>query len=182
MERRGSGMKKIIGEYKRFENLENYHAPEFNSNASEFHVTMWNLKYGIDVIKQCLFTRCLHQIRHTSLNSKVCICQFGKGKYTFIAYCSCPLMSRLIACSRFGKGCKCTAESIVKFILCQIERQTNSIPCTIFVNQFRTMHIDINLTVKSTLRSQVFYTTLFIIFIKINLVYLKEIALQYNEF
>ena len=25
MERRGSGMKKIIGEYKRFEKLENYH-------------------------------------------------------------------------------------------------------------------------------------------------------------
>ena len=44
-------MKKIIGEYKRFENLENYHAPEFNSNASEFHVTMWNLNYVMDVIK-----------------------------------------------------------------------------------------------------------------------------------
>lgn len=52
MERRGSGMKKIIGEYKRFENLENYHAPEFNSDASEFHVTLWNLNYGIDVIKE----------------------------------------------------------------------------------------------------------------------------------
>lgn len=51
MERRGCGMKKIIGEYKRFENLENYHAPEFNSNASEFHVTMWNLNYAMDVIK-----------------------------------------------------------------------------------------------------------------------------------
>ena len=51
MERRGSGMKKIIGEYKRFENLENYHAPEFSSNASEFHVTMWNLNYDMDVIK-----------------------------------------------------------------------------------------------------------------------------------
>mgnify|MGYP002772332619 CR=1 FL=1 len=51
MERRGSGMKKIIGEYKRFENLENYHAPEFSSNASEFHVTMWNLNYTMDVIK-----------------------------------------------------------------------------------------------------------------------------------
>ena len=54
MERRGSGMKKIIGEYKRFENLENYHAPEFNSNASEFHVTMWNLNYAMDVIKDNL--------------------------------------------------------------------------------------------------------------------------------
>ena len=52
MERRGSGMKKIIGEYKRFENLENYHAPEFSSNATEFHVTLWNLNYGVDVVKE----------------------------------------------------------------------------------------------------------------------------------
>ena len=52
MERRGSGMKKIIGEYKRYENLENYHAPEFYSNASEFHATLWNLNYGTDVIKE----------------------------------------------------------------------------------------------------------------------------------
>ena len=51
MERRGSGMKKIIGEHKRFEKLENYHAPKFNSNASEFHVTLWNLNYDMDVIK-----------------------------------------------------------------------------------------------------------------------------------
>lgn len=51
MERRGSGMKKIIGEYKHFENLENYHAPEFRSNATEFHVTLWNLNYGADVVK-----------------------------------------------------------------------------------------------------------------------------------
>ena len=29
----------------------NYHAPEFSSNASEFHVTMWNLNYAMDVIK-----------------------------------------------------------------------------------------------------------------------------------
>ena len=51
MERRGSGMNKIIGEYMRFEKLENYHAPEFNSNASEFHVTLWNLNYDMNVIK-----------------------------------------------------------------------------------------------------------------------------------
>ena len=31
--------------------MENYHAPEFSSNASEFHVTMWNLNYAMDVIK-----------------------------------------------------------------------------------------------------------------------------------
>lgn len=52
MERRGSGMKKIIDEYKHFENLENYHAPEFCSNATEFHVTLWNLNYGADVVKE----------------------------------------------------------------------------------------------------------------------------------
>ena len=54
MERRGSGMKKIIGEYKRFEDLENYHAPEFSSNTTEFHVTLWNLNYGADVVKDNL--------------------------------------------------------------------------------------------------------------------------------
>lgn len=51
MERRGSGMKKILGEYVRFESLKEYHAPEFNSNATEFHVTLWNLNYGTDVVK-----------------------------------------------------------------------------------------------------------------------------------
>ena len=52
MERRGSGMKKILGEYVRFESLKEYHAPEFNSNATEFHVTLWNLNYGVDGIKE----------------------------------------------------------------------------------------------------------------------------------
>lgn len=52
MERRGSGMKKILGEYARFESLKEYHTPEFTSNASEFHVTLWNLNYGVDVIKE----------------------------------------------------------------------------------------------------------------------------------
>ena len=51
MERRGSGMKKILGEYVRFESLKEYHTPEFTSNASEFHVTLWNLNYGTDVVK-----------------------------------------------------------------------------------------------------------------------------------
>ena len=45
MERRGSGMKKIINAYRRYEHLSDYHAPEFTSNASEFHVTLWNLNY-----------------------------------------------------------------------------------------------------------------------------------------
>ena len=34
--------------YKRFEKLPNYHIPEFQSNASEFHVILWNLNYGSD--------------------------------------------------------------------------------------------------------------------------------------
>ena len=51
MERRGSGMKKILGEYARFESLKEYRSPEFSSNASEFHVTLWNLNYGSDVVK-----------------------------------------------------------------------------------------------------------------------------------
>ncbi len=52
VKRRGSGMKKILGEYARFESLKEYRAPEFNSNATEFHVTLWNLNYGVDVIKE----------------------------------------------------------------------------------------------------------------------------------
>ena len=45
MERRGSGMKKIINTYRHYEQLSGCHAPEFTSNASEFHVTLWNLNY-----------------------------------------------------------------------------------------------------------------------------------------
>ena len=45
MERRGSGMKKIINTYRLYEHLSDYHAPAFTSNASEFHVTLWNLNY-----------------------------------------------------------------------------------------------------------------------------------------
>ena len=45
MERRGSGMKKIINTYRRYKRLSDYHAPEFTSNASEFHVTLWNLNF-----------------------------------------------------------------------------------------------------------------------------------------
>ncbi len=50
MERRGSGMKKIINTYKHYEHIAGYHAPEFISNASEFHVTLWNLNFENDII------------------------------------------------------------------------------------------------------------------------------------
>ncbi len=50
MERRGSGMKKIVDAYRQYEHLSGYHAPEFTSNASEFHVTLWNLNNS-DVVK-----------------------------------------------------------------------------------------------------------------------------------
>ena len=52
MERRGSGMKKIIKEYKHFEKISGYKAPNFNSNAGEFHVTLWNLNYISDDAKE----------------------------------------------------------------------------------------------------------------------------------
>ena len=52
MERRGSGMKKIIGAYKRFEGTKGYRAPEFRSDATEFHVTLWNLNYDESVIEE----------------------------------------------------------------------------------------------------------------------------------
>ncbi len=52
MERRGSGMKKIIDSYKQYEHLADYRAPEFMSNASEFHVTLWNLNYNSNTISE----------------------------------------------------------------------------------------------------------------------------------
>ena len=45
MERRGSGMKKIMDAYKQYQHLTKCHIPEFTSDASEFHVTLWNLNY-----------------------------------------------------------------------------------------------------------------------------------------
>ena len=43
-------MKKIINTYKHYERFSDYHTPEFTSNASEFHVTLWNLNFDDEVI------------------------------------------------------------------------------------------------------------------------------------
>ena len=50
MERRGSGMKKIIEDYKQYEHVPCYHVPEFRSNDSEFHVILWNLNFENKII------------------------------------------------------------------------------------------------------------------------------------
>lgn len=50
MERRGSGMKKIMDAYKQYQHLVKCHVPEFTSDASEFHVTLWNLNFENDII------------------------------------------------------------------------------------------------------------------------------------
>lgn len=52
MERRGSGMKKIINTYRLYEHLSNHHIPAFTSNASEFHVTLWNLNYKGEIMEE----------------------------------------------------------------------------------------------------------------------------------
>ncbi len=57
MERRGSGVKKIIDAYKQYQHLIKCHVPEFQSNASEFHVVLWNLNYGDDGISGKEFTK-----------------------------------------------------------------------------------------------------------------------------
>ena len=32
--------------------MKSYHTPEFSSNASEFHATLWNLNYEADAVKE----------------------------------------------------------------------------------------------------------------------------------
>ncbi len=51
VERRGSGMTKIMEAYKQYEHIVNYRTPEFRSNTTEFHVTLWNMNYE-EVVKE----------------------------------------------------------------------------------------------------------------------------------
>lgn len=50
MEHIGSGMKKIIDTYKRYERFPNFHVLEFRSNALDFHVILWNLSFENEII------------------------------------------------------------------------------------------------------------------------------------
>ncbi len=43
-------MKKIINTYRQYEQHIAYRVLDFMSNASEFHVTLWNLNYEDDII------------------------------------------------------------------------------------------------------------------------------------
>ena len=56
MERRGSGVKKIVNAYKQYEHMPTYRTPEFMSDATEFHVILWNLNYGNDAVKDGIDT------------------------------------------------------------------------------------------------------------------------------
>lgn len=43
-------MKKMINTYKHYEYISDYRVPDFTSNASEFHVTLWNLNFEDEII------------------------------------------------------------------------------------------------------------------------------------
>ena len=83
MERRGSGMKKIIDSYKRFEKLPNFHAPEFQSNASEFHVILWNLNYENEVIGEITPNGTPLLQEFVKENGEVFVKEFVKGQSKF---------------------------------------------------------------------------------------------------
>lgn len=83
MERRGSGMKKIIDSYKRFERLPNFHAPEFQSNASEFHVILWNLNFENEVIGEITPDGTSLIQEFVKENGEVFVKEFVKGPSKF---------------------------------------------------------------------------------------------------
>ena len=45
MDRRGSGFKKIIEDYKTYESFSNGLVPQFKSETNSFFITLWNLNY-----------------------------------------------------------------------------------------------------------------------------------------
>jgi predicted HTH transcriptional regulator len=82
MERRGSGMKKIINTYMAYEHLSGYHAPKFTSSDSEFHVTLWNLNYENDVRDPSSEGK--SRIYDMNGNTEADIKQFVKGQPKFV--------------------------------------------------------------------------------------------------
>ncbi len=83
MERRGSGMKKIINTYRRYEHLSDYHAPEFTSNASEFHVTLWNLNYKGEIMEELTPDNIPLIQEFVKDNGEVVVKEFVKGPSKF---------------------------------------------------------------------------------------------------
>ena len=75
--------KKIIDSYKRFEKLPNYHAPEFQSNASEFHVILWNLNYENEVIGEITPNGTPLIQEFVKENGEVFVKEFVKGQSKF---------------------------------------------------------------------------------------------------
>lgn len=76
-------MKKIIDSYKRFERLPYYHVPEFQSNASEFHVKLWNLNYGNEVIGEITTGGIPLTQEFVKENGEVFVKEFVKGPSKF---------------------------------------------------------------------------------------------------
>ena len=83
MERRGSGMKKIINTYKSYEHLSDYHAPEFTSNASEFHVALWNLNYKGEIMEELTPDNIPLIQEFVKDNGEVVVKEFVKGSSKF---------------------------------------------------------------------------------------------------
>lgn len=83
MERRGSGMKKIIDSYKKFERLPNFHAPKFTSNTSEFHVILWNLNFENGVIEEITPNGTPLLQEFVKGNGEVFVKEFVKGPSKF---------------------------------------------------------------------------------------------------
>lgn len=83
MERRGSGMKKIIDSYKRFEGQQSFLVPEFQSNASEFHVILWNLNFGNEIIGEVTPNGTPLKQEFVKVNGEVFVKEFVKGPSEF---------------------------------------------------------------------------------------------------
>lgn len=48
MERRGSGMRKILDAYRRYKFIPEERLPQFRSDLNEFHVLLWNINYNVN--------------------------------------------------------------------------------------------------------------------------------------